>query len=156
MKLQAWLEEEHKYLPLFWIGFSIILLIADYYSGPYIQFPVTFLIPISLATWYSGILWGLILAIALPLIRLYFNIAFWTIPWTYTEASINCIIRITVFVLFVVLIRRVSKQTYVLRQEVNLLKGLLPICSHQLTHRKMLPKDRRLNVPFWSMPERSF
>jgi len=28
--------------------------------------------------------------------------------------------------------------------------------ARQLTHRKMLPKDRRLNVPFWSMPERSF
>ena len=42
----------------------------------------------------------------------------------------DCQKRIVVFVLFVFLINRISKQTSLLRQEVNLLRGLLPICSH--------------------------
>jgi hypothetical protein len=130
MKLQALLEEEKKYLPFFWIGFSILLLAADYFAGPFIQFPITYLIPISLASWYSGRSWGLAFAITLPVVRLYFNLFLWTIPWTYVEASTNCIIRIVVFTLFAILISRTAKLTSKLTREVTMLSGLLPICSY--------------------------
>jgi hypothetical protein len=122
-------EEGEKYLLLFWIGSSIILLAADYFSGPFIQFPVTYLIPISLASWFSGRRWGLAFAIILPLVRLYFNLVLWTIPWTYVEAATNCIIRIVVFTLFAILISRIAKKTSELTKEVSMLSGLLPICS---------------------------
>jgi len=118
------------FLPFYWLGLSVIFLAADYFAGPFIQFPITYLIPIFLASWYNGRQWGLALAITLPLIRLFFIIVLWTIPWTALEASANCLIRITVFSLFVILIDKRATQTRQLSREVNLLTGLLPICAY--------------------------
>jgi hypothetical protein len=123
-------HEEYPFPPLYWVGISIILLAADYFAGPFIQFPITYLIPITLSSWYSGRSWGLAFAIVLPLVRLFFNIALWTIPWTIIEASVNCIIRMVVFSLFVIIIDRTARQTHALSKEVNILSGLLPICSY--------------------------
>lgn len=112
-----------------WIGIALLLLIADFFSGPFIQFPVTFLIPIAFASWFNGRTAGIIFAMVMPLSRLYFNIALWTIPWTIVEASVNCLIRMVVFVAFAVIIDRTARQTRELSKEVQLLEGLLPICS---------------------------
>jgi hypothetical protein len=120
---------DNPFLPFYCIGISILLLVADYFAGPFIQFPITYLIPISLASWYSGRYWGLAFSIALPLVRLFFNIALWTIPWTIVEAGVHCLIRITVFSLFSVLIDRSAARTRALSEEVDLLTGMLPICS---------------------------
>lgn len=130
MKLQTSSLEESTFLPLLCIGASIILLFADYFAGPFIQFPITYLIPISLASWYLGRSWGLALGIVMPLIRFFFNIALWTIPWTIVEASVNCAIRMVVFSLFAILIDRTAKQALSLSKEVSMLSGLLPICSY--------------------------
>ncbi len=115
---------------LFWFAIALLILVADYFAGPFIQFPITYLLPIALASWFSGMGWGLVLAVAMPLARLIFNIFLWTIPWTYVEASINCLIRITVFSLFVVLIDRLARQQRRLTVEVDMLSGLLPICAN--------------------------
>lgn len=115
---------------LSWFAIALLILVADYFAGPFIQFPITYLLPIALASWFSGMGWGLILAVAMPLARWFFNITLWTIPWTYVEASINCLIRITVFSLFVVLIDRLARQQRRLSVEVDMLSGLLPICAN--------------------------
>ena len=130
MKFHTSVLEEGVVLPLLCIGTSIILLIADYFAGPFIQFPITYLIPISLASWYLGRTWGLALSIIMPLVRFFFNITLWSIPWTIVEASVNCAIRIVVFSLFAILIDRTAKQTSALSKEVSILSGLLPICSY--------------------------
>lgn len=122
-------RNDNPFFPFYWIGISIILLAADYFAGPFIQFPITYLVPVSLASWYSGRRWGLAFSITLPLARLFFNIALWTIPWTIVEASVNCLIRITVFSVFSILINQSAMKTRQLFKEVDLLTGLLPICS---------------------------
>jgi len=109
--------------------FSVILLIADYFSGPFIQFPITYLIPISIVSWFNGRRWGLLFAIVMPLVRLLFNLVFWNIPWTFIEASTNALIRIIILSSFVVLIDRTANQTRKLATQVDMLEGLLPICS---------------------------
>jgi len=108
---------------------SILLLIADYFAGPFIQFPISYLIPVAVLSWYNGRRWGLVSAIFLPLVRFYFNVALWTIPWTITEASINALIRIVVLSSFALIIDRTAIQTRKLSRQVSLLEGLLPICS---------------------------
>lgn len=125
----SFLRKDSPFLPLFWIGISVILLVADYNAGPFIQFPITYLIPVALASWYTGRGWGIAFAIALPLVRLFFNIALWTVPWTFVDASINCFIRITIFSLLAILINRTASQSRELTEEVEILSGLLPICS---------------------------
>lgn len=112
------------------LGGSVLLLIADYFAGPFIQFPVSYLIPVAFVSWFNGRRWGLAFAIVMPLARLYFNIALWTIPWTITEASINALIRILVLSSFALIIDRTATQTRALSRQVSLLEGLLPICSY--------------------------
>lgn len=115
--------------PIYWIGISIVLVFIDYLKGPFIQFPVTYLIPVALASWYHGRLWGIIFAVILPLLRFWYSAFLWDVPWTVIEASLNGAIRILILLTFALLIDRVAAQTRELKKEVQALEGLLPICS---------------------------
>jgi hypothetical protein len=123
-------SEDNRHYLFYWFGLSVLLTIADFFSGPFIQFPVTYLIPVALASWYNGRRWGLAYAIILPLVRWSFNTVAWTIPWTMTEASINALIRIAVLSSFALIIDRTAVQTRMLSKHVQMLEGLLPICSY--------------------------
>jgi len=122
------LIKNRKYLPLYWLIIAFLVLRADYITGPLIQFPILYLIPIGLASWYNGRVWGLIFAFGMPLIRLYF-LNLWEAPWTIFEATINASIRIFVFTIFAYLVDRIVTQKRELEKEVHILKGILPICN---------------------------
>lgn len=113
--------------PIYWVTLSLICMAVDYVSGPVIQFPVVYLVPISLAAWYGGRSWGLALAFLLPLFRLAFR-SVWDPPWTWLDSSINAAIRMTVFASFVWLIDRTSRQMRDLRR-MRLLEGILGVCG---------------------------
>ena len=113
---------------LFWILIAAIILIGDFYSGPYIQFPILYLIPITLSAWFSGKWWGIAFAVCLSLIRFYYT-TIWDIHYTLFESGINTAIRIIVFSAFVCLLDRIARQKHELEKEVNILEGILPICS---------------------------
>lgn len=68
-------------LPLYWVILSALILAADYFTGPFVRFPILYVIPVSLASWYSGRQWGFALAIIMPIVRLYFTLL-WRIPWS--------------------------------------------------------------------------
>lgn len=113
---------------VFWLGLSAATLVADYFIGPVIQFPALFIVPVSIAAWYSGRVWGLLLAVILPLGRLYLT----TIadpPWSLAESSINAAIRIAVLGAFAWLIDRSAVQSEALSRRVGLLEGLYPLCA---------------------------
>ena len=114
--------------PLYWILFSGVALGADYASGPFVQFPIFFLIPVVIAAWHSGQWWGIGLGVAMSLGRAYF-VTLWSVPWTVEETAVNTIIRIVVLGGFAVLVHRRAKYSKALRREVRILEGLLPICS---------------------------
>ena len=122
------LIKNRKYLPLYWLIIAFLVHITDYITGPLIQFPILYLIPIGLASWYNERVWGLIFAFGMPLIRLYFLIL-WEAPWTIFEATINASIRIFVFTIFAYLVDRIVTQKRELEKEVHILKGILPICN---------------------------
>ncbi len=100
----------------------------DYAGGPYLQFPILYLIPVGLAAWYSGRNWAIVLALAMPLARALFHLA-WVVPYTIVEISINAVVRIVVLSVFAYFVDRTGRQTRRLTQEVRVLQGLLPICS---------------------------
>lgn len=106
---------------------SVGCLGVDYLLGPFIQFPIVYLVPVSLAAWNSSRTLSLVLAIVLPLCRLYF-ITLWDPPWTFLESVVNAGIRIVVLSSFAWLIHRTAVQTRRLASEVTMLTGLLPIC----------------------------
>lgn len=108
---------------------SGIILVVDYFVGPYINFPVFFLLPILFSAWYGGRSWGLAFAVTLPLIRFSFSTV-WESPGSLLESLISAVSRILVFCLIAILADRVASQTRDLEREVQQLEGLLPICSY--------------------------
>lgn len=118
-----------KLFPVYWTALALVMLVGDYVAGPTIQFPILYLIPVSLASWYSGCAWGLAFAVTMPLIRLYFYVIFWPVHLTAFDSSINTIIRILVLGGMAFLVSRTAEQTRALAKRVNVLEGFLPICS---------------------------
>lgn len=118
-----------KLFPGYLSALALVILLGDYVAGPTIQFPILYLIPVSLASWYRGFSWGLTFAGTLSLIRLLFNIQFWSVSPTVLDASINTVIRILVLGGAAFLVSRTAIQTRALANRVNILEGCLPICS---------------------------
>jgi predicted membrane protein len=102
--------KNRKFFPVLWGLLSLVVLVCDFLMGPYIQFPFLFIIPVTLAAWYSGPVWGFLLATILPLVRLYFALL-WPVPWTMLDSSINALIRVIVLLLLAFLVDRVAAQT---------------------------------------------
>ena len=111
-----------------WALLALAVLVIDYMTGPYIRFPILYLLPITLASWRNGFKRGLVFAVAMPLVHLSFS-NFWITPFTLFYATINTFIRIAVFVAFAYLVNKVGVQKRELEKEIQTLKGILPICS---------------------------
>ncbi|MCI0485953.1 MAG: hypothetical protein L0229_05060 [Blastocatellia bacterium] len=107
---------------------AAIVLALDYFTGPFIHFPITYILPVAFIAWHNGRIWGLLLAVILPSIRFYFT-TLWTVPWGRAESLSNQAIQITVLVVFAIFVDRASRQTKALAEEVKVLRGILPICS---------------------------
>jgi hypothetical protein len=65
----------------------------------------------------------------MSLIRLYYYVMFWPVPLTVYDASINTVIRILVLGGAAFLVSRTARQTQELAKRVNILEGILPVCS---------------------------
>ncbi len=117
-----------KLYPFFWILISTIVLVLDYVTGPVIQFPILFVIPVALSSWYTSRAFGLILSFALPLTGV-LMIKLWGLPWSNLEIIINIIIRISILALISYLMHKTARQNEELKKEIHVLKGILPICS---------------------------
>jgi hypothetical protein len=114
--------------PVYWIAMAVLMVGIDYLAGPFVQFPIAFIVPVGFAAWFSGRAWGLSLAFLLPLARLYF-VSTWNVPWDFEYSVLNAAIRMVVLGGFALLIDRVARQDRELARRVDVLEGLLPICS---------------------------
>ncbi|MCB0354762.1 MAG: hypothetical protein KDD64_14600 [Bdellovibrionales bacterium] len=114
---------------LIWPPLVLTILFLDYLAGPIIHFPVTFLIPIGLATWLSGRRWGYSLAVLFALTRIFFYLS-WEVERSELDLALNAGIRLVVFILFVYMLSWIRDHVLSLQREVRLLSGLLPICSY--------------------------
>jgi len=134
---------------LLWGLLSLTCVALDYLSGPTIQFPLFYLVPISLAAWYEGRVWGVALAVALPLIRLSLRTA-WDTPPTLWASVANAGIRITVFVAFAWLIARTATQMRQLRRmrQMEMMLGLCTVCGqiHDKVAGEWQPLEKYLAV----------
>lgn len=114
--------------PAYWVALAVAMSGVDYLAGPLVQFPIAFVVPVVLASWFSGRGWGLGLAVVLPLVRLYF-VTRWEVPWEIEYSVVNAVIRIVVFGGIALLVDRTARQERELARRVDTLEGLLPICS---------------------------
>ncbi|OGP59874.1 MAG: hypothetical protein A2162_09995 [Deltaproteobacteria bacterium RBG_13_52_11b] len=113
--------------PHWWLILSCLIVATDYVTGPDIQLSILYVVPVALATWYSGWRWGVVLACSLPLVRVVF-LFLWVTTWSVSATIFNSGIRIVTLSLLVLLVYG-EVQRRALLQEVKILRGLLPICS---------------------------
>lgn len=113
-----------------WYAIAGAMVALDYFTGPVIQFPIAFLLPILLVAWFDSLFHALLLAITLPGIRLSFVIMAWTAPWSVGEAITNAAIRIGVLSLLAYFVWLAAQQHQAALREVQLLERILPICSY--------------------------
>ena len=113
-----------------WYTIAAAMVAVDYFTGPVIQFPIAFLLPVLLAAWFDSLLHALLLAALLPAIRLGFVIGVWAAPWTIGEAITNAAIRIGVLSLLAYFAWRAAQEHRAVQREVQMFEKILPICSY--------------------------
>ena len=130
-------ELKHKNLLLVtcWLVLAVVVMGADYASGPRIRFPIAFLLPVMFGAWYSGRVWALVFACVLPVIRLSFMLQ-WNGALEIEYEGFNTAIQILVLSALAVFVDRTAR----LVAEVKVLRGILPMCSFC---RKIRDKDQQ-------------
>jgi hypothetical protein len=113
-----------------WVALTLAVIIAifDFFTGPYIQFPILFTFPVMLMAWNSGFKWSASLALALCTIRFAFQYL-WNFPFSFEVAVMNGALRLTMLALLAAMTARSAQNSRTLRARVNLLEGILPICG---------------------------
>ena len=124
-----WLLPVGRVHAWWWLLAGIALVGADYIIGPESQFPVLYVIPVSLAAWYSGRWPAVALAIAVPL----FHVGFLMIAMRGTESAMllatMTVARGAVILVMALWIARLAEHERQLLRYVVRLEGLLRICS---------------------------
>jgi hypothetical protein len=124
-RLRAKLIDRATTLPVWqWITLSVAILVVDYLTGPFIQFPILFILPVALATASHGARVGSLVGVLLPLVRLSFFVH-WGLPAGWVLATLDVGVDVVVLVAFAFLIDRILRQ----HREIRILEGLLPMCS---------------------------
>jgi hypothetical protein len=118
------LEILAKIRAVHWLTISGVILLVDYATGPFIQFPILFVIPVMLAAATHGRETGILVAVALPLLRLSFFLK-WDLPATWLLEPVDTGVDVLILVGFALLVELIIKQ----QGEIRILKGMLPICG---------------------------
>ena len=109
---------------LTYVAIAAILLLIEYASGVLIMFPIPFVIPVILASWFCAPYIGYIFAVGMTVIKLSFNF-FWNNQLALEPEIINAVIMVIVLLFIAYITGRAVRLTH----EARLLHGILPICS---------------------------
>jgi hypothetical protein len=118
------LELLSKTRAVHWIMMAAAILLVDYSTGPFVQFPILFVIPVALATATHGRGGGIGVAAVLPLLRLSFFLR-WPLQSSWILEGIDTAVDIAILIGFSFLIDRILQQ----QRAIRILQGLLPICG---------------------------
>lgn len=109
------------------IGLAILLL--DVVTGPFLLFPIFFVIPVALAAWFSSARLAYTLALLLPLGRLIIAV-FVDTPSPLVYIVANALNRVAVLTFMAFLVSRTARQTKELERRVN---DLVTMCAWSRT-----------------------
>lgn len=109
---------------------AVFFIALDQFSGPYIQFPALFVIPVALAAWYGNRRNAMLLAVGQPAINLIITLTFDTGSYGFPASMIalNAGIRAVVLLILAYFISRTASQNRQLARRVGLLRGEIPVC----------------------------
>jgi hypothetical protein len=110
--------------PALWIATAAAILAMDFLTGPFVQVAILFVVPVALATWSQGKIWGSVVAVVLPLARLPVFYLVWRVPNSWALEFVDTGIDVAVLLGMTQIIDYVARQ----RREILVLEGMLPIC----------------------------
>jgi hypothetical protein len=116
--------------PGWWIPVVLLLVTLDYLTGPYVQLPAIYIVPVALAAWYSGTRVALFLAVLLPLTRLPLMLWAWGLPWSVINVFITAAVRVGTFTVTAITVARLADHERYQARRIHLLEGLLPVCAY--------------------------
>jgi hypothetical protein len=111
--------------PILWIAIGTGILMVEYLTGPYVQVAILFVFPVALATWSYGRIWGFLVAVILPLLRLPFFYYLWHVPVSWSYELIDTAIKVLVLLALAWVVDFIARQ----RREIYVLEGMLPVCG---------------------------
>lgn len=88
-----------------WLSAVVAAVAIDFFAGPYLQFPILYLLPIGLASLERSPLPAFVLAVLLPSVRVGFDYH-WDVPGPFEFDLTNGCVRMILFTAFVTLLRR--------------------------------------------------
>lgn len=109
------------------IALAVVLVFADLLAGPYVQFPVFFVIPVMLAAWSSGPTFALGMAMCLAFARFLCH-WLWDFPMDLMPAVVNNLMRVTVLGILAYATAKTAQLIRSMRERIALLERQLPIC----------------------------
>lgn len=115
--------------PLTHVLMGLVVLLLDLLTGPFLLFPILFVLPVSLSAWFSSTRRAYDLAVLLPLGRLLIAVLV-DAPSSLIYMITNAIIRVGVLVFMAFLIGRNARQTKALQERVA---GLVTMCAWSRT-----------------------
>lgn len=124
-----WLLPPVRVSSLWWVATASALLGLQYVTVTFVEFPVVYVIPVSLAAWYSGRWPALALAVTLPVVH-FVLVALDDRPDNLAALVPMTIVRGCVIGIMALWFARLSEHERALGYEVQTLRGmLLPICQ---------------------------
>jgi hypothetical protein len=110
-----------------YVAMGLGILLLDWVTGPFLLFPILFVIPVALSAWFCTARFAYALAVTLPIVR-FLMMVFWESPTPLLDSAANGLIRILVLCLLAFFATR-ARETSELRERLRVLEGILPICS---------------------------
>lgn len=111
--------------PITYFAMGVAVLLLDMATGPLLQFPVLFVIPVAVGAWFSSSTLAYTLAVVLPISRLAVS-EYVDIIDHYAYLSANAAIRIAVLLLMAYFVARAARQQSALEYRLG---ELVRICA---------------------------
>jgi hypothetical protein len=124
-----WLLPPGRIHPLWWGGVAGLLLAIDYATGLYSELPMLYVIPVTLAAWYSGLGTALVLAVGTPLAQLGFTLARGRVAEPLSQVAALTLLRGAVVIVMSMWFARLSQHEREMQRHLEKLEGLLHICA---------------------------
>ena len=124
-----WLLPLGRLNPLWWVPVGAGLIWLDYVDGPNGQFPVFYVIPVTLAAWYSGRWAALTLTLAVASMHGVFLMTLWHQQGELLAVLGPTILRAAIIMVMALCFARLSEHERELHRYMVRLEGLLPICA---------------------------
>ena len=112
----------------FIILLCLVFAAVDWEMMPLKVFPFIFVFPLMLAAWNRSLPFALVCAAGLSVTRLSHQFVFGEKPDSFDELA-AAVIRFFVLLLLAALTHQLGRQTRRLRQRIQMLEGILPICA---------------------------